>query len=87
MSATVNVELPRRGFGEDLAATLARRGFHAELVEDGDRCALHVSYAADERDRLLGEVAHAIERWLGERMMPLVVERADGACIVRPPAD
>jgi hypothetical protein len=88
MAESVQVELPRKGFGEDLARTLEAAGFHAEVVEDDDHCELHVSYGADEHERLLGEVANTIESWLGDQMMPLVVERVDGRCItLRPPAE
>ena len=57
------------------------------MIEDDDQCRLEVRYATDEQERLLGDVAHAIEGWLGEQELPLVVERADGGCVVRPPAD
>lgn len=87
MAETVRVELPRKGFGEDLARTLAEHGFRAEVVDDDDRCELHVSYALDEPERLLAEVAGAIETWLSNRMMPLVVERSDGHYILRPPGE
>jgi hypothetical protein len=88
MAESVHVELPRKGFGEDLARTLEAAGFRAEVVEDDDRCELHVSYEVDERERLLGDVANTIESWLGDRMMPMVVEQSDGRCIVlRPPAE
>ena len=87
MAESVQIELPRKGFGDELAKTLAARGFHAEVVDDDDRCALHVSYAVDEHERLLDEVAGAIEGWLGDQMMPLVLERADGHCVLRPPAE
>jgi hypothetical protein len=87
MAESVHVELPRKEFGEDLATTLAAHGFDAEVVDEEDRYALHVSYAADEKERLLEDVANVIESWLGDRMMPLVVERADGHCVLRPPAE
>jgi hypothetical protein len=87
MAETINVELPRRGVGGELAEALAAHGFEADLVDEGETCALRVRYAADEHERLLGEVAHAIEGWLGDRMMPLVLERADGGCVLRPPAE
>jgi hypothetical protein len=87
MAGSVHIELPRKGFGEDLARTLGEHGFHAEIVDGDDRCELHVSYALDEQERLLDDVASAIESWLSDRMMPLMVERADGHCILRPPAE
>jgi len=30
---------------------------------------------------------HAIEAYLSDRMLPLVVQRGDGGVIVRPPSD
>jgi hypothetical protein len=84
---SVHVELPRRELGDDLAATLRSSGLEARVIEGGDQCRLEVRYAVDEQERLLGDVAHAIEGWLGAQELPLVVERADGACVVRPPAD
>jgi len=84
---SVHVELPRRELGEDLAARLTASGLEARMIEDDDQCRLEVRYATDEQERLLGDVAHAIEGWLGEQELPLVVERADGGCVVRPPAD
>jgi hypothetical protein len=87
MAETVHVELPRRELGETLAATLGERGFHAELVDEGATCGLAVRYALDERQRLIDGVAHAVESWVGDNMLPLVVERMDGTCVVRPPAE
>lgn len=87
MAETVHVGLPRKEFGEDLARTLAAHGFDAEIVDGDDRYELQVSYAVDEQERLLGDVANVIESWLGDRMMPLVVERTDGHCVLRPPAE
>jgi hypothetical protein len=87
MSETINVEMPRRGVDGDLAETLASHGLHAELVEDGDASILKVTFAEDERQRLASETLRAIEDYLAERMLPLVVERADGGCVIRPPAD
>jgi hypothetical protein len=87
MAESVHVELPRKEFGEDIAKTLEAHGFHAEVVDGEDRYELHVSYAVDEKERLLGDVANVIESWLGDQMMPLMVERADGRCILRPPSE
>jgi hypothetical protein len=83
----VHVELPRRELGDDLAASLHASGLEARVIEGGDQCRLEVRYASNEQERLLGDVAHAIEAWLGEQELPLVVERTDGGCVVRPPAD
>jgi hypothetical protein len=87
VTESVHVEVPRRELGDDLAAALQASGLEARVIEDGDQCRLEVRYAADEQERLLGDVAHAIEGWLGDQELPLVVERADGACVVRPPAN
>jgi hypothetical protein len=87
MGESVHVELPRKEFGDDLAQTLASHGFDAEVVDEEGRYELHVSYTAAEKERLLEDVANVIESWLGDRMMPLVVERADGHCVLRPPAE
>jgi hypothetical protein len=56
-------------------------------VETDDECALHVRFAGDERERLLDAATHAIEAFLAERSLPLVVQRADGGAVVRPPGD
>ena len=87
MTDAVHVDLPRRELGDELVASLEARGLEAQVIEGGDQCRLEVRYAADERERLLGDVAHAIEGWLGEQELPLVVERSDGGCVVRPQAD
>ena len=87
MTESVHVELPRKEFGEDLAKTLAAHGFHAKVVDAEDRYELHVSYAVEEKERLLGDVANVIESWLSDQMMPLMVERADGHYVLRPPAE
>jgi hypothetical protein len=86
MPATIDVHVPGEGFEADLSSALERRGLHVELVDDGELCALRVSFA-DEHDHLVTEVMHAIETWLSDRMLPLVVQRANGGCVVRPPAD
>jgi len=66
-------------------------GLRAEVLDGGDvidgtPVELRVGFA-DERERLLAETAHAIEDWLAARELPLVVERADGGCLLRPPGD
>lgn len=86
MSVSVRVEVPRQGIAQGLAAALAERGLHAEVVAEGDAVELEVSYATEESERLLGDVSSAIEGWVGDQMLPLVVERANGGCVVRPPA-
>jgi len=87
MSEIIHITLPRRELGETLAADLGDRGFAAELVEEDDACGLDVRFALDERERLGDAVARAVESWVGDNMLPLIVERVDGACIVRPPAE
>ena len=37
--------------------------------------------------RLVVDAIHAIEAFLSDRMLPLVVQRADGGAVVRPPSD
>ncbi len=87
MAETIRIDVPRRGIGSDLTEALAAHGLHAELVDSGDACALHVRFARDEHDRLLDGAIHAIEAYLSDRMLPLVVQRADGRAVVRPPGD
>lgn len=87
MAETIEIDVPRRGIGSDLSEALAAHGLHAEIVDEGERCALHVRFAADERERLVDGAIHAIEEFLSDRMLPLVVQRADGGAVVRPPAD
>jgi hypothetical protein len=87
MSETIKVDVPRRGIGSDLTEALAAHGLHAELVDSGDACELHVTWAGDEHERLVARVVHAIETYLADRMLPLVVQRANGGAVVRPPAD
>lgn len=88
MPETVEVHVPRREIGKELTSALGEVRLNARLVEDGERCALEVWFADDEHDRLLAAVAHAIESWLSERNLPLVVQRANGRFVVlRPPAD
>jgi hypothetical protein len=87
MPVTLQIDVPRRGIGSDLTEALAAHGIHAEIVESDDVCALHVRFAQDEHDRLLDGAVHAIESYLSDRMLPLVVQKADGRAVVRPPAD
>ena len=42
-----------------------------------------MSFVEDERERLVVGATHAIEAYLSDHMLPLVVQRADGGCIVR----
>lgn len=87
MGETIEIEVPRRGIGSDLTEALGERGLQAEIVETGDRCSLRVSFADDEHERLIVESIRAIEAVISDRMLPLVVHRGNGGCIVRPPAD
>jgi hypothetical protein len=87
MAETIDIHVPRAGIGDELRVALLEHGLVAELVEDDDICALQVSYAAPEHDRLVDAATHAIELWLAESGLPLVVQRANGGAVVRPPGD
>jgi hypothetical protein len=87
MAETIEIGVPRRGIGSDLTETLAAHGMHAEVVDDDETCALHVRFAEGERDRLVEQAIHAVEAYLSDRMLPLVVQRANGGAVVRPPGD
>jgi hypothetical protein len=84
---TIDIDVPRRGIGSDLTEAFAAYGLVAEVIESDERCSLQVQFAADERERLIDGAVHAIEAYLSERMLPLVVQRANGGAVVRPPAD
>ena len=86
MAVTIEIDVPRRGIGSELTEALAAYGLHAELVDSDERCALRVRFA-DEREHLVDETVHAIESFLSEKMLPLVVQRADGGAVVRPVGD
>lgn len=87
MPEMITVDVPRRGIGSDLTEALAVFGLRAEIVDSDDACELHVTWAEDDRERLVAGVIHAIEAYLSDRMLPLVVQRANGGAAVRPPAD
>jgi hypothetical protein len=87
MPETITIDVPRRGIGSDLTEALAGHGLRAEIVESDERCQLRVTWADDERERLLAGAIRAIESYLSDRMLPLVVQRANGGAVVRPPAD
>jgi hypothetical protein len=87
VAETIEIDVPRRGIGSDLTEALAAYGLTAEVIESDERCALHVQFASDERERLIDDAIHAIEAYLSERLLPLVVQRANGGAVVRPPAD
>jgi hypothetical protein len=87
MPETITIDVPRRGIGSDLTEALAAHGLHAELVDGEETCELRVTWAGDERERLIAGAVHAIESYLSDRMLPFVVQRANGGAVVRPPAD
>jgi hypothetical protein len=77
VAETIEIDVPRRGIGSELT----------EVVGSGERCALHVRFASHERERLLDDAISAIEAYCSDRMLPFVVQRANGGAVVRPPAD
>jgi hypothetical protein len=87
MTESITVEVPRRGIGSDLTEALAEHGLHAEILDGEERCELRIAFADDEHERLIARAVHAIESYLSDRMLPLVVQRANGGAVVRPPAD
>jgi hypothetical protein len=87
MATTIHIDVPRRGIGSDLTEALAAHGLDAELVDTVDGCELRVRFATGEHERLVDEAVQAIESYLSERLLPLVVQRADGTAWVRPPGD
>jgi hypothetical protein len=87
MGQKITVDVPRRGIGSDLTEALAAFGLHAEIVDSEEACQLHVTWAVEEQERLVVAAIHAIEAYLSERMLPLVVQRADGGAVVRPAGD
>jgi hypothetical protein len=88
MPETIEIEVPRHGIGSDLSDALAARGLRAEVVDDGDAYKLLVSFADDEHERLVADTTHALETYLSDRMLPLVVQRTEGgSVVVRPPAE
>jgi hypothetical protein len=87
VAETIQIDVPRQGIGADLSEALAAHGLHAEVLDEEERCAIEVSFSAGERERLLTDAIDAIESYLSERGLPLVVQRADGGAVVRPPAD
>jgi hypothetical protein len=87
MTQTIDIEVPRRGLGSDLTEALAAYGLRAEIVENGDECTLVVGFVDGEVERLITSATHAIEAYLADRELPLVVQRANGGCVVRPPSD
>ena len=66
MPETIKVDVPRRDIGSDLTEALAAHGFHAEIVYSDEACELHVTWADDERERLIAGAIHAIEAYLSD---------------------
>lgn len=87
MAETIEIDVPRRGIGSDLTEALASYGLTAQIVDSDERCALHVQFASAEHERLLDDAIRAIEAYCADRMLPFVVERANGGAVLRPPAD
>lgn len=87
MTETITVEVPRRGIGSDLTEALAHHGLIAEILDGEDICELRIAFVDDERERLIAGAIHAIEAYLSDRMLPLVVQRANGGAVVRPLSD
>jgi hypothetical protein len=87
MAETIEIDVPRRGIGSDLTEALAAHGLEAEVLDSDERCALRIQFATEEHDRLVDSAVHAIEAYLADRMLPLVVQRANGGAVVRPPGD
>jgi hypothetical protein len=84
---TITIDVPRQGIGEELTEALAAHGLDAEVLDEDGRCALRIRFAAAELDRLLDHAVHAIELFLSDQMLPLIVQRANGGAVVRPPGD
>jgi hypothetical protein len=87
VTETIAVHVPRREVGNELTAALGERGLHAELIDDGELCAVRVSFADEEYERLVTAVTHAVETWLSDQRLPLVVQQSDDGCVLRPPSD
>ena len=88
MPETIEIEVPRSGIGSDLTQALAAQGLRAEILEDGDAYKLRVSFSTDEHERLVRNAAHAIETYLADRRLPLVVQLDERrGVVVRPPSD
>ena len=87
MPETITIDVPRQAIADELTNALAAHGLEAVFIVDDERCALEIRFASDEHDRLLDDAVHAIESYLSDRMLPLVVQRANGGAVVRPPGD
>jgi hypothetical protein len=87
MPETIKVDVPRSSIESDLADALAAHGLRAEILYGDEVCEIRVTWADDERERLVADAIHAIEAYLSDRMLPFVVQRANGGAVVRPPGD
>ena len=87
MPESIRIDIPRRGVASDLTEALAAHGLRAEIHDTRDACELYVTWVEDEHERLVVGAIHAIEAYLADHQLPLVVQRADGGAVVRPPAD
>jgi hypothetical protein len=87
VAETIEIDVPRRGIGSELTEALASHGMTAVIVDSDEGCALQVRFSADERERLLDDAISAIEAYCSDRMLPFVVQRANGGAVMRPPAD
>ena len=74
------VELTREADGPELIAALAEQGLSAELVDDDERLAVQVEGCYE------GQLAHAIESWIGARQLPFVPIRVDDCTYAVAPA-
>jgi len=87
VAETIEIDVPRASVGSELTEALAAHGLEAETLDAGDRCVLRLRFATGERERLLDHAVHSLELLISERELPLVVQRANGGAVLRPPAD
>lgn len=83
MTESINLGLSRPALSDELVAQLAAHGLVAEPAEEGE---LRVRFA-DTRERLICDVTNVLEGWLAASELPLIVERGNGGCVLRPPGD
>lgn len=85
---TLAVEVAAPGACAGLVESLAARGLRGTMADEGDRCVLRVAYAVDPAERLHREVRDALEGWLSDRDLPLVLAAGEGdGYVLRPAAD
>ena len=87
MAETIEIDVPRRGIGSDLTEALAARGLNAEIVDSDERCAFTCGSPPTSASGCSTTRSSAIEAYCSDRMLPFVVQRANGGAVVRPPAD